>query len=360
MTNRSQGVLRAAGAVLLACAGGVSAQQSQVSLYGVADMSFNHIKSGSDSGLKLTEGGDKASRFGIRGTEPLGGGLAAFFTFEGGVSLDTGAGTIAGPGFAFTRQAYVGMSGDWGQTYLGRVYTPLFSVLARVDPLVVNPVYSHTGLWTRNNDQAGLQAMLVRADNAINYKSPAKWPVSVHFMYSAGEATQSALSGASGRTIDFSIGYASGPLWVAYSRQERKSGTGAAPVASPATSTNQMIAGDYRFGALKLGASYGTQESDVTGSPAAKLPAVYVTYSAAPAVRLTFGLTRRNVDATANDQTAWAIGADYDLSKRTRLYARWLQFDNGGTASVTLGGVPVAAGVGDNGRGVGVGIRHDF
>lgn len=48
------------------------------------------------------------------------------------------------------------------------------------------------------------------------------------------------------------------------------------------------------------------------------------------------------------------------MSKRTVLYARWLQLGNTGNASVSLAGVPVAANSGDGVRSLALGVRHAF
>ncbi|MFP3617304.1 porin, partial [Paraburkholderia sp. SIMBA_050] len=72
----------------------------------------NHsTKSSTAAGSKLFKFDDgiaQGSRWGLRGTEDLGGGLKAIFVLENGFSVGTGA---AGQGGAmFGRQAYVGLS----------------------------------------------------------------------------------------------------------------------------------------------------------------------------------------------------------------------------------------------------------
>src|ERR1700755_2713127 len=131
-----------AAAVIGAFAGAAQAQTS-VTLYGIADgdLRFDHTNLGT---LKsIGSGGESGSRWGIRGTEDLGGGLKANFIFEQGFQLDDnsvaqgGVGGGASAGFGgtstaphngvngssrlFSRIATVGLSSDsWGEIRFGR------------------------------------------------------------------------------------------------------------------------------------------------------------------------------------------------------------------------------------------------
>jgi predicted porin len=57
------------------------------------------------------------SRWGMRGTEDLGGGLKANFQLESQLQVDDGTG--AGPGLLFNRNTFVGLEGHWGEVKLG-------------------------------------------------------------------------------------------------------------------------------------------------------------------------------------------------------------------------------------------------
>jgi predicted porin len=56
---------------------------------------------------RVISGGMNTSRWGLRGSEDLGGGLKAVFNLEGGILMDTGA----QDGALFKRQANVGLEG---------------------------------------------------------------------------------------------------------------------------------------------------------------------------------------------------------------------------------------------------------
>src|ERR1044072_252963 len=85
---------------------GAASAQSTVTLYGLVDMYMEHGKVGASSLNRLSSGGLYGSRWGMRGTEDLGGGLSAVFNLESGFSADTG---VPGQGgLAFGRNSFVG------------------------------------------------------------------------------------------------------------------------------------------------------------------------------------------------------------------------------------------------------------
>lgn len=91
----------------LAFVGGASAQSS-VTMFGVVDTGISNFSNKTENALGrgfttsqtiLNNSGYNTSRLGFRGTEDLGGGLAASFWLEAGILTDTGAG-VNNPPFA--------------------------------------------------------------------------------------------------------------------------------------------------------------------------------------------------------------------------------------------------------------------
>ncbi|WP_179405621.1 porin, partial [Burkholderia guangdongensis] len=111
--------------------------QSSVTLYGIADASLLYTSKtqapdGSNAGRQFSfqTAGQNATRFGLRGSEDLGGGLSAIFNLESGINIGNG-GFANSNGNFFGRQAWVGINGGFGTVTAGLQFSPfLMSVFA--------------------------------------------------------------------------------------------------------------------------------------------------------------------------------------------------------------------------------------
>lgn len=104
---------RVATAVLLAHAAAAVHAQSNVQIYGIMDAGLTYtdkVASGSTAGrlVGVDSGLLQSSRWGLRGSENLGGDLSATFGLEQGVSLDSGAGGTSTR--AWSRRSTVGLN----------------------------------------------------------------------------------------------------------------------------------------------------------------------------------------------------------------------------------------------------------
>ncbi len=350
-------------ATRLACFAGLgvlnvaASAQSAITIYGVAD-SFVGRASGSTSVMRVQEGGHIASQVGFKGTEDLGGGMSAGFVLEAGIAMDSGAGTVPGPGLAFTRQSFVslGDANSWGTISMGRQYTPLFRTTWRADPFGNNTIFSPYILWAQTDAQPNFQAWQARSDNSVLYTSPSSLPVSVSLMYAPGEAANSA----SGNYTGGSVSWTGGPLWAGAAFQKVRSGTAAAPVANPFTSTSNVVSASYEQGPWRLGGSVGSQGSNAPGSPKAKLWNLSAQYDISAQHRLMVGVGDRKVDGSMRGQRATVLGYHYMLSKRTDFYIRSYRLTNRGDAGVSLAQIPINANSGADGTHNAIGIVHRF
>ena len=104
------------------------AQTSSVSLYGIIDVAARHqtgltstyTRSPLNSNV-VSSGVGPTSRWGLRGSEDLGGGMRALFNLEAGIAADTGASANATT--FFDRASVVGLAGNWGTVTAGRQNT---------------------------------------------------------------------------------------------------------------------------------------------------------------------------------------------------------------------------------------------
>ena len=162
----------------LVAAGQVHAQSS-LTLYGILDVfgGYQSAKVGGKSTSLYTLGnnGELTSRWGLRGTEDLGGGYKTTFALESG--FDPGTGKQQNSYRFFDRQAWVGLSAPYGEVRFGRQNTPMFGWSGNMD------AFSAATYGSGYNDFAN---WLARVDNDISYISPKFANTQVELHYSVG------------------------------------------------------------------------------------------------------------------------------------------------------------------------------
>jgi predicted porin len=412
---------------------GVASAQSSVTLFGVVDAavsgysnkaedkhtadSFNpyYVNRGAvtTSQTALSSSGYNSSRLGFRGTEELGGGLAASFWLEASINNDTGAG-VNGGGLQFNRRSTVSLSGNFGEIRLGRDYTPTFWNDTVFDPFGTNGVGSNliataSGKSSPGSFQNGFvaNANYVRASNSVGYFLPPNLGgVYGQFMYAFNEATSYSPAGATppgiaavvanpglatadnaraGRYIGGRVGYANGPLDVALAYGESTIASNYYLGTTTSLDTWNLGA-SYDFGSAKLFAEYSNNKQSVdhannyfnpfgTTKPGANGGLIGVTVPiGAGLIRASYSAVRYNHLNTdffgLNPQPKadqFAVGYVYNLSKRTALYSSVSYLKNKNGANLTVGGPSYAATSIDGvsltpttSVGYDLGIRHAF
>jgi predicted porin len=366
------------GSLAAGVAGSASAQTS-VTLYGIADGDFRVDHTTIGTLKSVGSGGESGTRWGIRGTEDLGGGLKAVFTFEQGFSLDDNstpqggvAGTtpnspvngVAGSSRLFSRTAQVGLSSDKaGDILFGRAYTPFYVAWSAIDPMGGGLVGQAQNFAVGNT---------TRFDNSIYYNTPKIYGFQVQTAYRLGEsttdnpATGSVKNG--GNAGNVAVSYAFGPLLAEYSFMSIKNAL------DNNTQRTQFGGAAYDLGFVKLDAMYfNTRSSTVRAqaySVGASVPIQAVNLFAQVA-RIDNRFQNATVNQRGNDANYIGLGAQYNLSKRTDLYASWAKMINEGTAVnvladasnnglFTTGTATSNVTAGFNPWSAQVGIRHKF
>ncbi|WP_415774314.1 porin [Paraburkholderia sp. J7] len=185
--------------------------QSSVTLYGLIDagiMYTNNVASGKTGGAlwQATSGNVNGSRFGVRGSEDLGGGLHAVFVLENGFNVQNGK--LGQDGRMFGRQAYVGLASDqFGSLTLGRQYDSLVDFVA---PLSATAgTFGDTG-FAHPFDNDNLNHSL-RMSNAVKFTSNTYSGLKFGALYAFSNNTDFAVN----RAYSFGASYTNGPLAIA-------------------------------------------------------------------------------------------------------------------------------------------------
>ncbi|KWR91618.1 porin [Cupriavidus sp. IDO] len=374
-----------AAAVAALAAGGAYAQSS-VTLYGVVDAGIEYQNkqpgnaatglSGGHDVVRLTSGNQSGSRWGLRGVEDLGGGLKGVFVLESGFNVDDGK--SGQDNRLFGRQAYVGLSSQWGQLTLGRHQTPMYDFGLQFDPMAISTKYSITS-------QDG--AFAGRADNSIKYIGTFGG-LTANALYSAGSNTGGTAgvfqgnagevpgSAKIGREYSLSLTYAGGPFAVGAVYDETNLGF----VGNPdAVVRRASAAGSYAFGPAKAFAGYrwakgvdlgtipflGASVQALTGAKASSnLYWLGLGYQITPAFSLTGAAYYQDFRGNKSDPWLFVATADYALSKRTDAYLSMAYAKNKNTSNLGVDGFGKtnvdANGNADSQFGAVVGIRHKF
>jgi predicted porin len=224
-------------AVALACALPVAHAQSSVTIYGILDTGIEVLDAGNESLTRLQGSGMwSGNRWGIRGSEALGGGYQVIFTLEGRFSLDTGSvtynesvfncrlsgstapavcpgvrivpgtaistlpptsptyqqvlggmnavnqailqgnTTVNAAGAIFDRQSFLGVVTPYGALLAGRMYTPGYEILNKFNVM---------GDASALSFGQGYSIPAIRMNNALQYRAELKG-FSLSLFYSFG------------------------------------------------------------------------------------------------------------------------------------------------------------------------------
>lgn len=331
---------------------GAALAQTSVTLYGIVDESFmmnTNARGGHQ--YSLLSGSESGSRWGLKGTEDLGGSLSAVFNLENGFNSSTGA--LGQNGAMFGRQAYVGLaSPTYGTLLLGRQYPTGYDY---VGSLTASPQWAlgGAGFGAHPADLDNLDGTY-RLNNAIKYKSPTFEGFSFGGMYALGN-----IAGDPTRNQAYSVGagYTYGPLVVAaqyssvknpnfslYGNKPNDSATGSntsGPVISGyATAGSQDVAAvgtNYKLGNATLGLVYShTSFNDMGATPVVgatttlrgkaifNIVEVSGRYLVTPALQLAAAYSYTAGTSVAGRSGAKYnqvdLGVNYALSKRTDVY----------------------------------------
>jgi predicted porin len=325
--------------------------QTSVTLYGLGDLSINSVNSGNaarSSKIAIESGVIGPSRWGIRGSEDLGGGLSAVFNFEAGFAADTGA---ADNPF-FQRRSVVGLGGNFGTVLLGRDYTPGFQAGGVTDILG----YGYWGNLLGFTAGGPFSGITTRASNGIHYTSPTWGGFSIKAMYASGENDVAPKT--AGNVQGFAALYGAGPIsGQAYYQTSNDA----------AANKNKQagIGGGYNFGAFRVVAGYYSSKLDINDFQV-KAFNIGGAFAVGPGEIKAQVISMKETNTGLGPDpknTTFGIAYDYNLSKRTKLYASYGRSSNNSTGQWALfasGTLQAAIAAGDDPRALGFGIFHTF
>jgi len=326
-------------ALAVLAASGAALAQSSVTLYGRVDTSVGSIKDStktppnnsavtsmfSDGKANLT-----ASRWGMRGSEDLGGGLKAGFQLEQRFFSDTGA----LDGVQFKGASFLSLSGGFGEVRLGRsttVYDDIRALSYASNVFDSGFTPASNGVFSSGGDYNS------RFDNKITYLSPNMGGFYVGVDFAPDEK-----AGVKEDKMALKAGYRAGPMHFALGYQDEKT-----------IADYTALSGSYDFGVASVSAGFNMRDAKTGGAEDTEYTVgVNVPFGA---VALSAGYasskTKKAVDPTKNVKASgFGLGATYALSKRTRAYVGFRSIEAKSNIGTKTKDETLYA----------AGIRHDF
>lgn len=330
--------------------------QSSVTLYGLLDAGITYSNnSGGHSVFKMQDSDIQGDRWGLMGSEDLGGGIKLIFQVENGFSLFTGK--LAQGGLEFGRQAFVGVSSDKGGSLtIGRQYD---SYVYFIQPITFNGgggwgiLSAHSSDIDNTNDA-------FRVNNTIKYTSVNYAGLVFGGMYALGGVPGSL---AQNSTVAGGLSYSNGGLHLATAyffahnpatqfpesyfgpNTNTQATTGAfGYIGQPATERLIGAGGTYNISGFQFGADYtNARFTDALGTTASVIfndYEVWGNYFITSAFKVGIGYTLTAGSIGYNGDTPkynqFNFGADYSLSKRTDVYFQCAYQKTSGGANASI------------------------
>lgn len=342
--------------------------QSSVTLYGVVDVVIDVSKQGKGLLVREMSGNTIGSRWGLKGSEDLGGGWKTVFTLENGFGANDGAAQQGG--LLFGRQAFVGLSGPTGSFTFGRQYSPEFWAFGANDPYELGMAggLSNTFRTLPNGNVAGVVTAFFatsRVNNSVVYTSPNLGGLTVRLLYSFGGVAGSFVDGS---TISGALQYAAGPLALnaGYTKSVESDGSG--------EYIAYTVGGNYAVGRARLYLSYSRDTDTSANTPTQAGPklqhgiaSIGLRFQFAPDLMGIAQVAKviDTSDASSSAQSAFveSVGLLYYLSKTTLLFAAYGQVQNRHGSAYSLGGALYSGGSAmpdATGRTLQLGMRTQF
>jgi predicted porin len=322
----------------------VNADTANVNVYGKIYVQYQTI-SGNNL-VSRREVDDPNSYIGFKGEDNLGGGMKGWFQIEQTVQADDAGARVPGQsdssatnstdGKWSTRNSAVGLSGGFGNVFLGRwdtVYKQLGDPVSFLGISSGNFV-STSNVLSKRYDGKGAGSFHLRQSNYVEYDTPTLGGLTAMLGYSPDEA-KDPVTNTNKRLQSAGIKFEQGPLYVALGNEVHKDFFVAAGQHSNDMATR--LSAKY---ALPTGTTLGVDVSELKYKSGAtntelksKTLSLVVTQAVgnvtvAGGVVKAFKTKLDGSDVADSDAQQINLGVGYNLSKRTQVYAIYAKLTN--------------------------------
>jgi predicted porin len=308
-------------AVAAAFAASTAYAQSSVTLFGMVDGGFVYQNQNGNSGhsvFNAISGGQDSSRWGLRGTEDLGGGLKAGFELVDNFDTTDGSTT---PGAAFSRYANVYIESTYGRVTAGLQIDPAYLAMITGDPDDAANYFSGVNYWLVNEGNTIAPAATIYDANAVSYRF-SRGTFKAEALYAFGNVPGEF---SADQMISLGSVYDNGRVAVAGGYLQKNNANGQRDLRTYTMSVGYHA--DplfFRVGFTDFDQPLGNNNIvNGPGTPASNIEVLDsgVSWTVSPALTLKatyyFAEDRKN---TSNAASQYSVNASYSLSRRTSIY----------------------------------------
>lgn len=318
-----------------------------MTIYGNIDAAVQKYDTGSNSLMRASDGNISPSRLGFKGSSPDLGGLKLNYQLEAGLRANSGTmGSTTTTGQAFTREAWVGISGSAGEVRLG---TMDISNAGEIDTLAFQ-----FGSFTNVPVNGAAIELGTDASNVVKYISPVFSGIQLQVGYAGNSngATTDANSDTRSGSVTYSVGNAK--FGAGYATKEAATAVGETDAKS--------LGAAYDFGKFSVGAAYVFGDNSTTAdvkSTASVFSARIPLDNKGLAVHGVYAMSKDGAQTAANEGTGYTVGMTKTFAPGAMLYAGYTKVTNDANSTMYLNGM-TAPSAGKDPSLITVGINYAF
>ena len=351
------------------------AETGNVSIYGVADLSYDFINNGTSAagvaGASKSNVSSNISKLGLKGAEGLDNGLSVIWQIEQQINIDNStnvANTLA------SRNSFLGLKSDSaGTVLLGRHDTPYKLATRKLDPFN-DSIADGRALMGAVAGKSSSVAFDGRQGDIIFYTTPAMNGFTGLIAYANLAEANTTATASKDNLLSLAAMYNVAPFVGSFAYEEHKRET----VRAGGTESAWKMGLGYTIADFTIGFEYEKLSdnlctavvaggcaaigADRYGHNAYFLSGVYK--MGMNAINFTYGKAGKLASTADSGANQFGLGYNYGLSKRTKLYAIYSRISN--QSGINYGFTQSTAAAGTiNGTGaspsvVSLGIKHTF
>ena len=307
---------------------------AEATVYGQVNLAIERRDDGNSPSTTANQLNSYGSRFGLKGSEALDGGMSIVWMLEGGYKADDGMSESTNQ--IFNRESHIGLTSDsMGTVTLGLQPTPYKAATRRLDVFGDTAADNRRLLGDTHDESVA---------NAFSYMTPSMggFSVAVATQFGAEKSPQPVApnNNTKGSALGLAAMYEQGPIYAAFAIDNVKYGaanTGQLAGVVDAESKGLMLGGSYSMDAITISAEIERLTNKASATAAElKNSNFYLgakfALSSSDAIKAAYTKVGSQTGLN-NNATQVAVGYDHNMSKNTMVYALYTKITQNATGA---------------------------